>query len=96
MTRLIIGLYGLAGLILGALLMLAVTVVSIGRQRPAGMDCLHSGQTVCVVDGVMVANMRDLPADPYDRCLYLLSLSTLSGGVDMAAETCETIEESRG
>lgn len=82
----------LLGMVLGALAMIGI--VQITRQ-PDGIDCLRSGQAVCMVDGVMVANLRDLPTDPYDRCLYLLSLSTLSGGVDMAAQTCETIEENR-
>lgn len=85
----------IAGMVLGALAMLAIATVVNANRSPDGIDCLRSGQTVCMVDGVMVANLRDLPTDPYDRCLYLLSLSTLSGGVDMAAETCETIEENR-
>lgn len=87
----------LIALISGALTALALVVMAIlvVTSRTDGTDCLQSGYAVCVVDGVTVANLTDLPVDPYDRCLFLLSLSVQTGGIDMAAETCETIEENR-
>lgn len=57
--------------------------------------CLADGVGVCQVGGYPVANLRDMPADPYDRCLFLLSVSSQYGGVEYGPEVCDVIGGNR-
>lgn len=69
--------------------------VAVGADRP-DTGCLAEGVGVCMVNGFPVASLRDMPADPYDRCLFLLSVSSQYGGVEYdGSRVCEEVGENR-
>lgn len=61
-----------------------------------GWDALRMGNRAGIVGGVLVVAVDDMPADPYDRCMYLLSISGRLGGLPYdTAMLCEPIKENR-